>query len=376
MFGEKIMHVPFFNLKVDDASLRSELLNSVEAVLKHGRILLGPEVTEFEEKVAKEAGVKYAVGLSSGSSALYLALKCLDIGPGDEVITTPLTWIITGNAIVECGATPVFVDINDDFNIDPDAIEKAITHKTKAIIPVHFTGLMCEMDRIFNIAKRHKIYLIEDAAQAYGAQYKSKKSGSFSSIGIFSMNSMKVLGGFGEAGAAVTDSLEHYEKLKILRYTGTKSDPNKIITNEAIYPSLNHKIDTIHAAMLLVMMKHLPERMKRRQDIANRYNKALSNLVICPNFIKGDTHALYTYVIQAEKRDELMKYLNDNGIETKIYHKPLVSDAPIFKQYVKEDTPNARKVLSRFLSIPGHEKLSDTQIDYVIEKINFFYEGS
>jgi dTDP-4-amino-4,6-dideoxygalactose transaminase len=370
------MNVPFFDLRVIDRAIRNELLKSVEGVLRHGRILLGPEVTEFEKKVAKEAGVQYAVGLSSGSSALYLALKCLDIGLGDEVITTPLTWIITGNAIIECGATPVFVDINDDFNINPDAIEKAITNKTKAIIPVHFTGLMCEMDRIFEIAKRNKIHVIEDAAQAYGAEYKSKKSGSFSSIGIFSMNSMKVLGGFGEAGAAVTDNPEYYEKLKILRYTGTKSDPNKIITNEAIYPSLNHKIDTVHASMLLVMMNHLPDRMKRRQEIANRYNKALSKIVICPNFIQGDTHALYTYAIQAERRDELMKYLNENGIETKIYHKPLVSDALIFKQYVKEDTPNARRVLSRFLSIPGHEKLSNNQINYVIEKITAFYQGN
>ena len=369
------MNVPFFDLRVTDKKIKTELLKSVDAVLTHGRILLGPEVTRFEEKVAKEAGVKYAVGLSSGSSALYLALKCLDIGPGDEVIASPLTWIITGNAILECGATPVFVDINDDFNINPDAIEKAITKKTKAIIPVHFTGLMCEMERICKIAKRNKIHIIEDAAQAYGAKYKSNKSGSFSSIGIFSMNSMKVLGGFGESGAAVTDNAEYYEKLKILRYTGTKSDPNKIITNEAIYPSLNHKIDTVHAAMLLVMMKHLPERMRRRQEIANRYNSGLANVVICPNFIKGDKHALYTYVIQAEKRDELMKFLNESGIETKIYHKPLVSDAPIFKKYMKEDTPNARIVLSRFLSIPGHEKLTDAQIDYVIEKITFFYKN-
>jgi len=370
------MRVPFFDLKVSDNKIKQELLGAVEKVLDHGRILLGPEVTEFEEKVAKEAGVKHALGLSSGSSALYLALRCLDIGPGDEVITTPLTWIITGNAIVECGATPVFVDINNDFNIDADEIEKALTSKTRAIIPVHFTGLMCEMDRICDIATRNKIHVIEDAAQAYGAEYKSKKSGSFSSIGIFSMNSMKVLGGFGETGAAVTDNSDYYEKLKILRYTGTKSDPNKIITNEAIYASLNHKIDTVQAAMLLVMMKHLPNRMKRRQEIAERYNKALSNVVVCPEFIKGDTHALYTYAIQAVRRDELLKYLNENGIETKIYHKPLVSDAPVFRQYIKKDTPNARKILSRFLSIPAHEKLSNSQIDYVIEKINSFYQDN
>lgn len=368
------MNVSFFDLRVSDTLLRNELLKSVEDVLNHGRILFGPEVSEFEKKVAKEAGVKYAVGLSCGSSALYLALRCLDIGPGDEVITTPLTWIITGNAIVECGATPVFVDIKDDFNIDPDEIEKAITKKTKAIIPVHFTGLMCEMDRIAEIAKLHNLFVIEDAAQAYGAEYKKNKSGSLSSIGIFSMNTMKVLGGFGESGAAVTNNPEYYKKLKILRYTGTKSDPAKIISNEAIYPSLNHKIDTIQAAMLLVMMKHLPKRMRVRQEIANRYNEAFSDLVVCPNFIQGDTHSLYTYAIQTDRRDELMNYLNENGIETKIYHKPLVSDAPIFKKFIREDTPNARRVLGRFLSIPAHEKLTDTEIDYVIEKITSFFK--
>lgn len=367
------MHIPFFDLRVTDSALRKELLDSVEGVLKHGRILFGPEVAEFEEKVAQTVGTKYALGFSSGSSALYLALKCLNIGPGDEVITTPLTWIITGNAIAECGATPVFVDISDDFNIDPDAIEEAITTKTKAIVPVHFTGLMCEMDRICEIAKKHNIHIIEDAAQSFGAEYRSQKAGSFSSVAIFSMNSMKVLGGYGETGSAVTDREDLYQKLNMLRYTGTKSDPAKIITNEAIYVSLNHKIDTVQAAMLLVMMKHLPERMKRRTEIAMRYNEALSGMVLCPKFREGDIHALYTYAIQAEKRDQLMKHLNDNGIETKIYHKPLVSDAPIFRKYKRKDTPNARIVLSRFLSIPAHEKLSDEQVDFVIEKIKEFY---
>lgn len=367
------MKVPFFDLRVTDSALRKELLDSVEGVLKHGRILFGPEVAEFEEKVAQAAGTKFALGCSSGSSALYLAMRCLDIGPGDEVITTPLTWIITGNAILECGATPVFVDIREDFNIDPEAIEEAITRKTKAVVPVHFTGLMCEMDRICEIAKKHDIYVIEDAAQAFGAEYRHQKAGSFSTIAIFSMNSMKVLGGYGETGAALTDSEDLYEKLKMLRYTGTKSDPAKIITNEAIYVSLNHKIDTVQAAMLLVMMKHLPERMIRRNEIAMRYNKALSNLVICPAFKEGNIHVLYTYAIQAEKRDQLMEHLNVNGIETKIYHKPLVTDAPVFQQYRRKDTPNARRVLSRFLSIPAHEKLSNEQVDFVIEKIKEFY---
>ena len=367
------MRIPFFDLRVTDPVLRKELLDAVEGVLNHGRILFGPEVQEFEERVAKASGTKYAIGVSSGSSALYLALKCLDIGPGDEVITTPLTWIITGNAILECGATPVFVDIRDDFNIDPEAVEQAITEKTKAIIPVHFTGLMCEMDSICGIASKHSLHVIEDAAQAYGAEYRSKKAGSFSTVAIFSMNSMKVLGGYGETGAAVTDREDLYEKLKILRYTGTKSDPAKIITNEAIYVSLNHKIDTVQAAMLLVMMKHLPERMKRRTEIAKRYNEALSDLVVCPEFREGDIHALYTYAIQGERRDHLMKHLHGNGIETKIYHKPLVSDAPVFQEFKGKDTPNARKVLSRFLSLPAHEKLSDEQVEFVIDNIRGFY---
>ena len=369
------MRVPFFDLKVSDISIKNELLDAVEQVLNHGRIILGPEVSEFENKVAKAAGVKYAVGLSSGSSALYLALKSLDIGPGDEVITTPLTWIISSNAIAECGATPVFVDVNDDFNIDPDAIEDAITSKTAAIVPVHFTGLMCQMDRICEIAKKYNINVIEDAAQAYGAEFQSKRAGSFSAVASFSMNSMKVLGGFGEAGAVVSDREDLIEKIKILRYAGTKSDPAKIITNEAIYVSLNHKPDTVHAAMLLVMMKYLPERMKRRTEIAMMYNNALSEIVTCPDFKQGNTHALYTYAIKAENRDKLMKHLNENGIETKIYHEPLVSDAPVFKKFIKGDLSNAKKILSQFLSIPAHEKLTNEQIEYVIEKIKNFYEN-
>ena len=370
------MHVPMFDLRVEDQNLRLHLTEAFHRVLDHGQLFLGPEVGEFENQVAKHIGTEFAVAVDSGSSALYLALRSSGIGPGDEVITSAFGWVITANAISSCGATPVFADVGPDFNIDICSIEKCINRRTKAIVPVHYAGHMCDMDAICSLAADQNLVVVEDAAQAFGASLGIRKAGSFSTAASFSMNPMKVLGGFGETGVAVTDSSDYYEKLKILRYTGTKSDPNKIITNEAIYASLNHKIDTVQAAMLLVMMKHLPDRMKRRQEIANRYNKALSNIVICPDFIKGDTHALYTYAIKADRRDELMKYLNENRIETKIYHKPLVSDAPIFKQYIKEDAPNARRVLSKFLSIPAHEKLSNSQIDYVIEKITSFYQDT
>ena len=214
------MNVSFFDLRVSDTLLRNELLKSVEDVLNHGRILFGPEVSEFEKKVAKEAGVKYAVGLSCGSSALYLALRCLDIGPGDEVITTPLTWIITGNAIVECGATPVFVDIKDDFNIDPDEIEKAITKKTKAIIPVHFTGLMCEMDRIAEIAKLHNLFVIEDAAQAITTKYKDKYLGSYGDLATFSFHETKNIIS-GEGGLLAINNPIFFKCAEIIWEKGT-----------------------------------------------------------------------------------------------------------------------------------------------------------
>lgn len=368
------MHVPIFDLKVSDDELREELLDAVDRVLRHGKLILGPEVEAFEEEVARAAGARYAVGVASGSSALFLALESTGIGPGDEVITTPLTWIITLNAIAACGATPVCVDIREDFNIDPDAIEQAITEATKAILPVHFTGHMCEMDRICEIAERNNLIVIEDAAQAYGGQYKSKKAGSFSKAAAFSMNSMKALGSYGEAGAVTTDDPKVYEKVRMLRYAGTKSDPNKLITNECYHVSLNHKIDTLQAAMLLVAIRHLPARMKRRTDIAKKYSNALSDFVICPKTEEDNIHAYYTYAIQAEKRDQLQKYLNENGVETKIYHIPLASKAPVYAKLHRADTPVARKVLDRFISIPAHEKLNNEQVNHVIDTIRDFYK--
>jgi len=319
--------------------------------------------------------VKYAVGLASGSSAVYLALKSVGVGPGDEVITTPLTWVLTQNAIAECGAIPICVDIWEDFNIDPYKIEAAITDKTKAIVPVHFTGHMCKMDIINQIAEKHGLTVVEDAAQAYGGRYKGKMSGSYSKVAAFSMNTMKVLASFGEAGAVVTDDSEIYEKIRILRYSGTKSDPKKIISNEALYVTLNHKIDTVQASMLLVAMKYLPQKMARRKEIAERYTASLSNLVKCPKTPDGDIHAYFTYAIQADHRDQLMSYLNKNGIETKIYHLPLASEAPIYAKYKRFETPIAQRVSSRALSLPAHEKLKDEQIDYVIEMVKKFYRG-
>jgi len=361
------MHIRFLNLSVEDPQQRSELLEAVDGVLRHGQLMLGPEVGAFEKAVARDAGKEHAVGVGSGSSALYLALKSLGVGPGDEVITTPLSWIATFHAIAACGATPVAVDIREDFNLDPALIEPAIAPATKAIVPVHFTGRMCEMDRICEIAEANDLFVVEDAAQAYGAKYRNGRAGSFSTLAAFSMNAMKVLGAFGEAGAIATDDPELAEKLRVMRYAGTvRREISEMV-------ELNHKIDTIQAAMLLVAMKYLPARQARRAEIAGRYNEAFREFATCPQSSEDWTHAYYIYSFQVDRRDELKEYLEGKGIECKIYHYPLMPDQPAYAYLPKADLPVARKVVSRMLSLPAHEKLTDEKIDFIIETVREFY---
>ncbi len=366
------MHVPMFDLRVQDNGLRYELLDAVDKVLQHGRIVLGPEVQEFEKAVAQDVGARYAVGVASGSSALYLALRSVGIGPGDEVITTPLTWIITLHAISSCGATPVCVDVQDDFNINPEAIEAAITTRTKAIVPMHYAGQISDMDKICRIAEKYQLSIVEDAAQAYGAEYRSKKAGSFSKAGAFSMNAMKSLSSYGEAGAVVTDDPQVYEKVRMLRHAGTKSDPNKFITNEGDYVALNHKMDTIQAAMLLVAMKYFPNKMVRKSQIAKMYTEGLSDLVKCPIVATGDKHGFYTFPIQTPKRDELKEYLQAQGIETKIFHMPLACDSAVYAHLKRPQISVAQNIITRTLNLPCHEKLSDEQVGYVVSTMRHF----
>jgi len=367
------MYVPLFDLRVLDKNLRDELLEVFAKVLEHGRLFMGPEVEEFEEKVTLEIGTKYAVGVGSGSSALYMALKACGIGPGDEVITTPLTWIITVNAIAACGATPVFADIRDDFNIDPESIKERITPKTKAIVPMHYAGHMCEMDSICKIAERNNLMVVEDAAQAYGAALNGKKAGSFSITAGLSMNPMKMFGGYGEAGAVVTNDEKIYQRLKRLRYAGTTTNPKKRITNECVEVSLNHKMDSINAAMLLVALKHLPEKVKKRETIARRYDDELPAQIKRQSYLKGEVHGRYVYVIKEKKRDQLKSFFDTNEIETKIMHEPLASDAPVYRHLNSDPTPVAKEILSQGLIIPSHEKLTEDKINYVINMINKFY---
>ncbi len=366
--------VPLFDLRVLDPNLRAELTEAFTRVIDHGRLFgWGPELDEFEEKIAAEIGTRYAVGVGSGSSALYLALKACGIGPGDEVITTPLTWIITVNAIAACGATPVFADVRDDFNIDPVSIEERISSRTKAIIPMHYAGHMCEMNSICAIAEKNNLMVVEDAAQAFGASLKGRKAGSFSMAAGFSMNPMKILGGYGEAGAVVTSDENIYHRLKRLRHAGTTSDPKKRITNECLEVSLNHKMDTINAALLLIALKHLPEKRKKQEAIAIRYDNELPIQIEKQGYLEGEIHGRHLYAIKGRDRDLLKKFLENNQIETRIMYEPLVYDAPVYRHLNSNPTPVAREVLSKSLIIPSHDKLIKKEIDYIINIFHEFY---
>ena len=365
------IQIPYLDLSIKNQALRKELLTAVDTVLTHGRIILGPEVEEFEEKVARCTKRKFSVGVNSGTDALYLGLRSINIGPGDEVITSPLSWIATFHGITRCGATPICIDIGSDQNINPDKIEAAITPRTKAIVVVHFTGKICEMDQIMKIATQYGLDVVEDAAQAFGATYKNEPAGSFGRVSCFSMNPMKILSSCGEAGAIVTDDPVLRDKLISLRYGGTTGDREK-----CRYISLNSRIDTIQAAMLLVSLKYFDKKIEKRRTIAKFYREGLKDIVVCPEDPFKGRHCYHTFAICAERRDELQTYLTQNGIESKVYHRILMPYQEAYQYLEKYNIQNAERVVSQILSIPNHEFLTDEETAYVVKKIKFFYESS
>jgi len=362
------MKIPFKDLSVLDQSKKRKLLHSVDQVLSHGRIILGPEVISLEQKIATMCNQKYAVGVNSGTDALYMALRSINITQGDEVITTPLSWIATVNAIVLCGAKPVFADIKDDLNINPKRIPDLINKNTKAILPVHFTGNMCQMDKILKCAQENDIYVVEDAAQAFGAKYNNQIAGSFGIVNSFSLNPMKNLCGYGEAGIVVTNDKNLNEKLLSLRYAGT------VNKEDCIFPGLNGRIDTIQAAMIMVELEYFDEKIKRIREISRYYTNRLKTIVSCPLEDDNSFHTYYSYTIVTDHREELIHYLNNNGIETKIQHPILMPYHSAYKERYQDcNIPNAERMVSKILCLPNHEKMSDIEVEYVASKVEHFY---
>ncbi|MDI9569370.1 MAG: DegT/DnrJ/EryC1/StrS family aminotransferase [Pseudomonadota bacterium] len=365
------MKIPYVDIGAQSRALKKELMSAVETVLEHGNFVLGQELETFEKQFAEYCGVDYAVGVNSGTDALFLSLKALGVGPGDEVITAPNSFIATASVIIAVGARPVFVDVREDYNIDPSLLPTAITAKTKAIIPVHLTGRPADMDAIMNIAARKGIYVIEDAAQAAGASYGQKRTGSLGHVGCFSLHPLKTLNACGDGGVITTNDREIYEKLRLLRNFGL------VNRDETVMWGYNSRLDSLQAAMLLLKLKYLDAWNEKRRDNAEIYRSLLKNVAVMPWELSYEYCVYHTFVVQVEKRDDLQAFLERNGIGTRVHYPVPIHMQPAAQSLGcrKGDFPTCEAQADRILSLPVHQGLSEAQIHYVAQKIRVFYRG-
>lgn len=362
------MHVRFMNLSMPSKKERKPYLKLFNESLKSGMFIMGKEVEEFETKVSTYCESKYAIGVSSGTDALILALKAYNIGLNDEVIIPDMSFIATANAVSQVGAKAIFCDINDDFNINHKKIEELITKNTKAIIPVHYAGKIANMAKINAIASKYNLVVIEDASQAFGSKRYGKYAGSLGDIACFSLNPMKPLGALGEAGLVTTNSKKIAQKIKALRYNGL--DEKK----SCIYKSLNAKIDTIQAKFLSYRLDKLKDVIKKRKKNVKFYNKHLKNFVRTPIIERNTKDSFFTYTILVErkKRDDLYKYLINNSIEVKINHTSMHLE-PAYKEENNINLENSIKISKMKLSLPCHEKLTKKELKFIVKTIKEFF---
>ena len=362
----------FLDLKRQYRTIGKEIDEAIRRVIKGGTFIGGEEVKKFEEEVASFLNVKYAVGVNSGTDALYLALKALNMEKDAEVITTPFTFVATADTVIQAGARPVFSDTDNTFNIDPDRIEDKITAKTKAIIPVHIFGLPAD-SKILKIAKRNKLFVIEDAAQAIGAIQQNRHAGTLGDIGCFSFFPSKNLGAYGDGGLVVTDKKALYEKIKMLKSHGSREGQKYV----HIHLGINSRLDSIQAAILRVKLKYLSEWTGKRQEIAALYSKSFAGIdeIVVPQTNQGVFHQ---YTIRAEKRDKLKNFLSQERIPTMIYYpRPLhLQPALSYLGYGKGSFPEAEKSSREVLSLPIYPELRLSEQKFVINKVRSFYTKS
>jgi dTDP-4-amino-4,6-dideoxygalactose transaminase len=365
------MQVPLLDLKAQYATIKQEILAQINEVLDSQICIGGPKVEALEKAVAAASGCKYAVGMTSGTDALIACLMALDIGAGDEVITTPFTFFATAGSIWRLGARPVFVDIDPKtYNIDPARIEKAVTKKTKAIMPVHLFGQMADMDPIMAIANKHKLAVIEDAAQSITSEYKGRKAGSIGTFGCFSFFPSKNLGGIGDGGMCVTNDEALYKRLFIMR-------------NHGMEPKYYHKcvggnfrLDPIQAAALLVKLPHLKAWSEARRRNADYYTRKLAGSVVGTPWISPDCYTIYNqYVIRVPKRDALLAHLKANQIGCEIYYPVPMHLQECFASLglKKGDFPHSENAADEVLALPVYPELTDAMKDYVVQTILGFY---
>ena len=365
--------IPYVDLKKQFNSEKKNILKAINSCFKSGNFILGNHVEMLEKKIANYCGVKYCVALNSGTDALTIALHLLGVKKGDEVITPPNSFVASTAAIVHLGAIPVFADVLEDQNIDPLEIEKKISKKTSAIMPVHLTGKPCKMTDIIKISKKYKIPVVEDAAQAIGTKLNGKMVGTFGEVGCFSAHPLKNLNAVGDSGYLITNKKNVYEKAKLLRNHGIKSRKNIKFFG---YVS---RMDSIQAAVLIFRLKNLNTIINKRRNNAKIYKKFLQKIVQIklPFEEKGEFSTYHTYVVQVEKRDKLQKFLKRKGVNTLIHYPILINKSEAYKRIFgkkKINLPIAEQQSKKILTLPINQFLKISEIKIICDSIELFYK--
>lgn len=370
------MNVPFVDLKEQYSAIRDELEQALQDVFRNTAFILGKHVAHFEEEFAAYCGVRHAIGVNSGTDAITLTLKALGLGPGDEVITAANTFVATVEAIVHAGCKPVLVDVlPDTYNMNPHKLEEKITPRTRAIIPVHLYGQPADLEAIMQIARRYNLFVIEDAAQAHGAQYQGRRVGSIGDAACFSFYPSKNLGAYGDAGAVVTNDEALALKIRQLRDHGSVRKYHHEVVG------YNSRLDALQAVVLSVKLKHLDTWNAMRQRNAHLYGELLSKIpdVVAPHTLQDAQHVYHLYVIRLERgdRNRLQEYLKTHGIETGIHYPHPVHLTPAFAYlgYKEGDFPVAERCARNILSLPMYPELRPEQVEYVVNKIRSFFEA-
>lgn len=365
--------VPFVNYPEHYRRMKGEIDSAFERVLSGGNFILRDDVRQFEASMASFLGVKYAIGLNSGTDALLISLLAAGIKEGDEVITVAHTFLATVGAIVNCRATPTLIDVGKDHNMNVAQIEKAITPRTKAIIPVHLNGRLCNMEKVMAIASKHNLIVIEDAAQALGAMFDGRKAGSIGLAGCFSFYPAKILGTAGDGGMVTTNDEDLAFKMRAMRDNGRVMGQDEVIGY-----GFNSRLDNLHAAMLNVKLNYLPQWIQRRREIAGMYEKGLRGipgLELPPPPQENDHYfdAFQNYVVRSKKRNEFFNFLKENSVEILISW-PLAMHLQPALGLSHFKLPETEAISQEVLSLPMYPELSDEQVQYVIETVKKFFK--
>lgn len=368
------MTVPFVDLKAQYTLIKDEIDKAIAGVIKETAFIGGKYVNHFERNFAELYGVKHCISCANGTDSLYIIMKMLGITAGHEVITAANSWISSSETISQTGATPVFVDINPLYHtINENQLEEKITSRTKAIIPVHLQGQMCEMDTILSLATKYKIAVIEDCAQSHFSAYKGKRAGIMGIAGAFSFYPSKNLGAYGDAGCIITNDDALAEKCKRFARHGA------LVKHEHTLEGINSRMDGLQAAILSAKLPYILEWTRKRQSNAGYYNKVLSSIpqITIPEVRPETNHTYHLYVVRAERRDELAKFLKSKGIETAVHYPvPLpFLEAYKYLRHQPGDFPVADKYRHQILSLPMYAELTEEMIDYVSTTIKEFYSS-